>query len=99
VKCSGNGDADMTPYLAPFLRLVHERAQSADVRSIEFDFHDLYFLNSSCIKCFIVWLDALKSDPSKSYQVRFVTNTKLHWQRRSLAALRYFASEIVSVVA
>lgn len=39
---------------------------------------------------------AVRNDP-RAYAVRFLTNPKIHWQRRSLEALRYLAPKVVEV--
>jgi hypothetical protein len=98
VKFAGNGDMDATPVLATFLKQLHGDACMLGVAEVVFDFSALYFMNSSCFKCFVSWISLIhKMEPAARYRVRFLSNPQLHWQRRSLEAIRYFAPEIVTV--
>jgi hypothetical protein len=47
------------------------------------------------MKCFASWLGVARK--TSTYVVRFQSNAQLHWQRRSLEALRFFAPEVVRV--
>jgi hypothetical protein len=60
------------------------------------DFKQLAFMNSSCFKSFVVWIDRVKNLP-QPYQIRFVTEPSMQWQRRSLEALRRLATSVVIV--
>ena len=49
-------------------------------------------------KCFVVWLNGIKGIASEDrYRVHFCGNANLHWQSRSLEAIRCFDPDIVSV--
>jgi hypothetical protein len=97
VKCAGNGGMDATPLLSRYLKDLHAEASRLSARRVVVDFRELYFMNSSCFKCFAVWLsDVIKSDSGR-YAVRFVSNAQLHWQKRSLEALRCLAPQLVEV--
>jgi hypothetical protein len=54
------------------------------------------FMNSSCFKAFVTWIDSVKTD-SRQYRIVLLANSELHWQRRSLEALRRLAIGVVSV--
>jgi hypothetical protein len=62
------------------------------------DFRRLGFMNSSCFKSFVVWIDTVKNAPI-AYKISFLTDPNLHWQRRSLEALRRLAVNVVSIEA
>ena len=53
-------------------------------------------MNSSCFKAFVVWIDTVKN-AGRVYRIRFLTDPEMHWQRRSLEALRRLATNVVSV--
>jgi hypothetical protein len=53
-------------------------------------------MNSSCFKAFITWIDTVKN-ASRPYRIRLLADPSLHWQRRSLEALRRLATGIVVV--
>ena len=55
-------------------------------------------MSSSCFQDFVVWLGRVReSDQSEKYQIAFLSNHDLHWQRRSLQALGCFAPDHVIV--
>jgi hypothetical protein len=98
VKFAGNGDMDATPVLGSYLKQLHVDACDLGVEEVVFDFSELYFMNSSCFKCFVSWIGQItKMEPSSRYLVRFQSNPQLHWQRRSLEAIRAFSPEVVEV--
>lgn len=96
VAFSGSGDMKAIALLADYLTRVHETARLHAVSEVRCDFRKLVFMNSSCFKSFVVWIDTLKNAPNP-YKISFVTDPNLHWQRRSLEALRRLAMNIVSI--
>jgi hypothetical protein len=97
VKCAGNGGMDATAIVDCFLKDLHSEASRLSARRVVVDFRELYFMNSSCFKCFAVWLSGVLRSDSDQYAVCFVSNAQLHWQKRSLEALRCLAPELVEV--
>ena len=95
---SGSGDMNAITPLSEYLRQVHAEALRLRVTEVCCDFRQLTFMNSSCFKSFVVWIDTVKTS-AEGYQIRFLTDPNLHWQRRSLEALRRLAANIVTVVA
>ena len=96
------GVADMASIepLDDYLRAVHEEALRTKAASVVVDFQALEFMNSSCFKCFVEWLGTVQDLPASArYRVVFESNREMHWQRRSLNALRCFAMDVVSVEA
>jgi hypothetical protein len=97
-----DGAADMSSIdgLDAYLAALHEEARAHGVQSVTIDFRDLEFMNSSCFKCFVSWLGTIQDLPEASrYQIVFLSNRQLHWQRRSLNALRCFAADVVTIQA
>ncbi len=77
---------------------VTNESQRAAVPEVVVDLHALEFMNSSCFKCFITWIVAVRRlPPDQSYRIRFVSNPAMHWQRRSLHAISYFGGELVTI--
>jgi hypothetical protein len=99
VRFSGNGDMSAVGALGSYLKQVHREALELPVPEVSFDFSSLYFMNSSCFKAFVTWIDMVGQTEPAAYAIRFLTNPKLHWQRRSLEALRYLAPGVVRVEA
>lgn len=94
------GVADMASIepLDDYLRAVHDEAKSSKAESVIVDFRALEFMNSSCFKCFVEWLGTVQDLPEgERYKVVFESNRDMHWQRRSLNALRCFAMDVVTV--
>lgn len=99
VKFSGNGDISAVGALARYLKLVHEEAVRLGSDEVKFDFRDLDFMNSSCFKSFVSWIDTVSRSAPASYKIKFLANPAQHWQRRSLEALRRMAESVVTIEA
>ena len=98
VKFCGNGDMSAVATLAGYLQLVHKEAMRVEADEVMFDFSSLYFMNSNCFKSFISLIDTVKAGAAgRAYRITFVANPRLHWQRRSLEALRRMAERVVFV--
>jgi hypothetical protein len=96
VSFVGTGDVAAIELLAGYLKRVHGEAERLGVSEVTCDFRQLSFMNSSCFKAFVVWIDTVKN-AAKAYRIRFLTAPEMHWQRRSLEALRRLATNVVSV--
>ena len=96
VSFSGTGDVAAIELLASYLKRVHAEAERLAVSEVICDFRRLSFMNSSCFKAFVVWIDTVKN-AARAYRIRFLTDPEMHWQRRSLEALRRLATDVVSV--
>ena len=97
VQFTGNGDMEAVDPLGAYLKLVHRSAVELGVSRVAFDFSSLYFMNSSCFKAFVSLIDMVSRTDPRAYAVCFLTNPRIHWQRRSLEALRYLAPKVVEV--
>lgn len=96
VAFTGTGDVAAIELLGDYLRRLHAEAERLLVSEVTCDFRQLSFMNSSCFKAFVVWIDTVKN-ATRSYRIRFLTDPSMHWQRRSLEALRRLATNVVSV--
>jgi len=93
---TGSGDMNATSVVHEYLKLVHEEALRIGLSQVSCDFKQLTFMNSSCFKSFVVWIDTVKNSEVR-YQIAFLTNPNLPWQRRSLEALRRLAANLVTI--
>lgn len=96
VRFTGNGDSEAIAPLERFLRQLHTELLDKRCISVSVDLHELYFMNSSCLKNFVAWIYKVDTE-GKPYEIQFLTNPRLHWQQRSLATLRRLAPTIVSI--
>ena len=96
VAFNGTGDVAAIELLANYLKQLHAEAERLLVTEVTCDFRQLSFMNSSCFKSFVVWIDTVKN-AARSYRIRFLTDPGMQWQRRSLEALRRLATDVVSV--
>ncbi len=96
LEFSGSGDMSAIPLVAEFLKQVHTAAQAETIVEVCCDFRQLTFMNSSCFKSFVVWIDTVKN-AERRYQILFLTDANHQWQRRSLEALRRLAANIVTI--
>ena len=89
---------DPTADLAPFLKRVHAAAVAEGLRSVNVDVAGLTFVNSSAIRLFVDWTTWAKQEPEASrYQLRFVSNHLVTWQKTTLMALKSLAPNVVTV--
>jgi hypothetical protein len=93
---TGSGDMNATALVHEYLKLVHEEALRIGLSQVSCDFKQLTFMNSSCFKSFVVWIDTVKNSEVR-YQIAFLTNPNMPWQRRSLEALRRLAANLVTI--
>lgn len=94
------GSADLTTQeeLRRFLKKMHEEVLRREGRRVAVDFVDLEFMNSSCFKTFLTWIhDVQNVEVDRRYHVTFLSNDSLHWQKRSLNALRCFAADLITI--
>jgi hypothetical protein len=96
VTFNGTGDVTAIELLSAYLKQLHAEAERLGVSEVTCDFRKLSFMNSSCFKAFVVWIDTVKN-AERVYGIRFLTDPDMHWQRRSLEALRRLATNVVSV--
>jgi hypothetical protein len=94
----GSAELPAIEVMSKLVTALHAEAQALHVSAVVIDFTQLEFMNSSCFKCLVTWINDLSElPPAARYQVRFKTNPKILWQRRSLHALMTMATDIVSV--
>lgn len=99
LEMTGNADVVAKQHLAPLLRGLHEQAKRLGVSRVQVDIRKLAFMNSSCLKDLIGWLDRARMEGVDSYRIVFLSSANQHWQKRSLHALSCFARDLVTVEA
>jgi hypothetical protein len=98
LEFSGCADNEAQPVLPGYFKLLHAEAQRSGVTLVVVDIHALYFINSSCFKALVTWIDLLNCmPPSQRYRIRFLKDPKLHWQTRSFDALHRMSMAHVGV--
>jgi hypothetical protein len=99
LEMTGNADVVAKQHLAPLLLGLHEQAKRLGVSRVQVDIRKLAFMNSSCLKDLIGWLDRARMEGADSYRIVFLSSANQHWQKRSLHALSCFARDLVTVEA
>jgi hypothetical protein len=98
VSLSGHADVGAKGALDGFVAEVDREASNGPVTEVVVDLRRLAFMNSSCLKTLVTWLNNVRQRPaSAQYLVRFLQDRTAYWQERSLAALKAFAPAIVQV--
>jgi hypothetical protein len=98
VRLFGSAEANASSALDSFLGNVHSSAIAEKIPEVVVDMRSLDFMNSSCFKTFVSWVNKIRDVPDASqYQVRFVADEKKHWQNRRLGALACFATNLIRV--
>ena len=95
---SGTADLRAQSGLETYLFQINEIALSTEVPEVVVDIRRLEFLNSSCFKAFVSWVGQLQEiEHTRQYRIRFLSDARLLWQRRSLHALSCFAVDLITV--
>lgn len=92
----GNSDYAALDALDMMLTRVHAEAVRLQVTEVVVDLRELEFMNSSSFKSFVSWISDIQ-ELTQQYKVKFRSNPKMHWQKRSLHSLRCFAVELITV--
>ena len=97
VKLEGNGDLAAQPALAAFVPQVHGEAIARGASRVTVDLRGVEFMNSSCIKELVSWLQLLlDTETERRYRILLLQGPQ-HWQNRSLQVLRAFAGDLVDI--
>ena len=95
---AGSADSRSQGAIEALLERVHTEALRLRVPEVAVDFRDCDFVNSSCFKAFVVWLEHIQElETEQQYRLRFYSDETKAWQRRSLQALSCFAIELVHI--
>jgi len=98
LQFAGSADSRSLAAIEAMLGRVHEEALRLKVPEVAVDFRECDFVNSSCFKAFVVWLEQIQElDTDRQYHLRFFSDETKAWQRRSLQALSCFAIELVHI--
>ena len=98
LRLDGNADMGVVNELTSYLSNVHAVAKTTGVKEVVVDLKGLFFMPSSCFKCFLTWVSSIEElEEAKRYSVHLEANANLHWQRRSFDALRNFATNVVTL--
>ena len=98
VRLVGNADMRVVTELDAVLERLAETLPKQPNAEVSFDIRELYFMNSSCFKCFVTFIvTSLDLPRPQQYKVVFLSNPRMHWQDRSLEALRSIGNDLVRV--
>jgi hypothetical protein len=94
----GNADMAVHERVKAFLDALDQAVRAAGAKEAVFELGELYFMNSSCLSLLLRFINGVVGLRSaEQYKIRFKSNKNLRWQRKSLAALRAYAQELVVV--
>jgi hypothetical protein len=94
----GNADLAVQEKLKAVLENISAMARANRAEEVVFDWHELYFMNSSCLSLLLRFINGVLELPAASrVKIRFRSSPTLKWQQKSLKALRSYASELVDV--
>lgn len=98
VVFAGSADSRSQDAIEHLLGRVHAEAMRLGLPEVSVDFRQCDFVNSSCFKAFVVWLEQIQElEENQQYKLRFFSDDTKAWQRRSLQALSCFAIELVHI--
>jgi len=98
VALDGTADLRAQEQLGNFLQEVDRCARARKTPEVIVDFRKLEFMNSSCFKAFVSWIGRLQElEANEQYKIRFLSDQRMLWQRRSLHALSCFAVDLITI--
>jgi hypothetical protein len=98
IALRGSADMEARTSLVQFIVQAHAEAERLSVDQVLIDVHELYFINSECLKSLVVWINLImNSKASAHYTLVFLVDSHLHWQDRSILALQRMAPDVVQV--
>ena len=93
----GSAESEAMKPLDAYLKSIHAVAAPAKL-PVTVDLRALEFMNSSSFKAFVTWVRLLQDMPQEEqYPIKLVSDSKKHWQERSLAALACFAVDLIQI--
>jgi hypothetical protein len=97
-RLTGTADALIGQNLENLLSVVHDSALMLNVPQVRVDLRELVFMNSSCLKDIVTWLNKVRLHAGPGgYRIILVSSVKQRWHRRTVEALRCFAPEAVTL--
>lgn len=96
IKLAGIADTRAIEPLSNLLLKIHDEATRIGVAEVIVDLVELEFMSAPCFNSFVTWISTVQEAHEK-YRVKFVSNSELRWQRRSLHALSCFATDVISI--
>jgi hypothetical protein len=98
VRMRGTADIPARAALDQLLAQLHAETRRLAVKTVIVDLTQLEFMNSSCFKSFVTWIELVQNlEPQDQYRIQFLSDPNMHWQRRSLRALSCFAADLITV--
>ena len=98
VALDGTADLRAQEQLDDFLEALDRCAQARKAAEVIVDLRRLEFMNSSCFKAFVSWIGRLQElEAGEQYRIRFLSDQRMLWQRRSLHALSCFAADLITI--
>lgn len=95
---SGVAELAVRDRLTSFLKAIHSSAAGSEVQEVAMDLSRLEFMNTACFRAFVGWIQDLQELPhDRQYRIRFRSNSGQPWQRRSINALKCFATDLIIV--
>ncbi|KYF66994.1 hypothetical protein [Sorangium cellulosum] len=96
VRLTGAGDMAAAAPLKQYVKALEGEVTRLTIGAVEFDVRGMRFISSSCIKAFVGFICGVAGNGLKC-RIRFVTDARLTWQRRSLKPLDRMCPELVSI--
>jgi hypothetical protein len=94
----GTADVRVVKEMDQFVAELHEAALAEGLSKLDIDLRHLEFMSSSCFKSLVSWLARMQDlGKEQRYEIHFLCDPKLMWQRRGLRALTCFVEGLVSV--
>ena len=98
VQLVGTADVVAQPHMAETFEAAHQAADVTGIKNVRVDIRGLTFMNSSCFKHVVLWIQKVLSRPSDTrYGVTFLSTPSQAWQPRALKTLAHLGGSAISI--
>jgi hypothetical protein len=98
LNLAGSADATAASHLQLIIARVQLESRRHSTQEVTVDFRDLEFMVSSCFKSLLTWINRVKeAEAAGRYRIRFLSDPRHQWQKRSLRSLQAFSQDLVSI--
>jgi hypothetical protein len=98
VNLTGSADSNAAAHLQLMLNRMQMQTRRQPTEEVVVDFRQLDFMVSSCFKSLLSWINTVSDSAEQDqYRIRFLSDSKYVWQRRSLRSLQALSHELVSI--
>ena len=95
-RFTGTADFTVETHVDKFVRQVHAEACRLEATAVDVDISALEFVNSSCLRAFVIWITTVQDMGRRRYTITFLFKPAAGWQQRALDSLEMIGEDVVT---